>query len=253
MARNFSKSQKTLSAEKSRFAVFDIDGTLIRWQLYHAVVDELAKTGHIPQATYDVIKKERLAWKNREHQESFKEYERAIVHAYEEALPTLSPEAFDELAEKVAHKYREQVYTYTRDLIKTLKRDGYILLAISGSHKELIEHVAPMYGFDDWVGSTYHRDEGAFTGQSYIAAHYKADILRDLIKKHKLTTEDSYGVGDSFSDSAFLELVEHPIVFNPNRELLNVAMKHNWRIVLERKNVVYQLDNISGTPGVTIL
>jgi ornithine cyclodeaminase/alanine dehydrogenase-like protein (mu-crystallin family) len=24
---------------KNRFAVFDIDGTLIRWQLYHAVVD----------------------------------------------------------------------------------------------------------------------------------------------------------------------------------------------------------------------
>ncbi len=25
------------------FAVFDIDGTIIRWQLYHALADELAK------------------------------------------------------------------------------------------------------------------------------------------------------------------------------------------------------------------
>ncbi|CAN5633089.1 HAD-IB family hydrolase [soil metagenome] len=238
---------------KKPFAVFDIDGTLIRWQLYHAVVDELAKADHISPATYDIIRKQRMAWKNRKHQESFKEYERAIVHAYEEALPTLDPETFDALAEKVAHKYRKQVYTYTRDLIKTLKQDDYILLAISGSHKELIDYVAPIYGFDDWVGSTYHRDEGVFTGEKYIAAHYKAEILRDLIKKHNLTREESYGVGDSFSDSAFLKLVDHPIAFNPNRELLDIAIKHNWKIVLERKNVVYELDNISTTPAVTII
>ena len=29
------------------FAVFDIDGTLIRWQLYHSIADTLARLGHI--------------------------------------------------------------------------------------------------------------------------------------------------------------------------------------------------------------
>jgi phosphoserine phosphatase len=30
-----------------RFAVFDLDGTLVRWQLYHALVDRLAKKGYL--------------------------------------------------------------------------------------------------------------------------------------------------------------------------------------------------------------
>ena len=40
----------------NKFAVFDIDGTLIRWQLYHAIADELAKSGHIDAETYTVEK-----------------------------------------------------------------------------------------------------------------------------------------------------------------------------------------------------
>src|SRR3546814_11785501 len=36
-------SYKCYSGDMKKFAVFDIDGTLIRWQLYHAVVETVAK------------------------------------------------------------------------------------------------------------------------------------------------------------------------------------------------------------------
>jgi phosphoserine phosphatase len=71
-------------------------------------------------------------------------------------------------------------------------------------------------------------------------------ILQKFVKKHNLSLDDSYGIGDTASDISLLQAVANPIAFNPNDELLAVAKEHNWPIVIERKNVVYQLRNIDG-------
>ncbi|MFH1671614.1 MAG: HAD-IB family hydrolase, partial [Candidatus Portnoybacteria bacterium] len=52
---------------------------------------------------------------------------------------------------------------------------------------------------------------------------------------------DSVGVGDSESDIAFLELVKKPICFNPNSRLYHHAKSAKWKIVVERKDVIYTL------------
>jgi FMN phosphatase YigB (HAD superfamily) len=54
-----------------KFAVFDIDGTLIRWQLYHAVFDQMAKQGHIPADDYQRARDLRMKWKIRESADAY--------------------------------------------------------------------------------------------------------------------------------------------------------------------------------------
>ncbi|MFH1246519.1 MAG: hypothetical protein V1489_01955, partial [Candidatus Liptonbacteria bacterium] len=49
-----------------------------------------------------------------------------------------------------------------------------------------------------------------------------------------------WGVGDTESDVSFLKMVERPICFNPNKELYAKAKKRGWRVVVERKDVVYE-------------
>ena len=51
----------------------------------------------------------------------------------------------------------------------------------------------------------------------------------------------SVGMGDTLSDVGFLELVWTPIDFNPNRSLFEVARRRGWPIVVERKDVIYNL------------
>jgi phosphoserine phosphatase len=41
-------------------------------------------------------------------------------------------------------------------------------------------------------------------------------------------------------------LVENPIAFNPEKKLFDYAQGKNWKIVLERKNMVYELENKNG-------
>lgn len=229
------------------FAVFDIDGTLIRWQLYHAVVDRMAKENLLGKHAHQTLHEARMVWKRREHPDAFLEYEQALVKIYEEALPDVTTEQFDAVAAQVAEEYKTQVYTYTRQLAADLKQQGYLLFAISGSHQELLRYVADQYGFDDCIGTVYERGGKRFTGQKFIGSFDKRASLEKLIQKHGVSKSGSMGVGDSKSDVAFLEMVEQPIAFNPNRELFDVARRRGWKIVIERKNVVYTLEPRNGS------
>lgn len=232
---------------KKRFAVFDIDGTLIRWQLYHATADTLVRLGHFDTDQYKSIKAARMAWKRRENDDSFKAYERQLVAIYQKSLLNLTQEQFDEAAKLVFEEYRDQVYTYTRDLIKDLKAKGYLLFAISGSQADIVSSIAGYYGFDDYIGTEYERHEGRFTGNNTLHAGSKHIILDKLVKKHGASYEGSIAVGDSEGDISMLEAVENPIAFNPTKKLLAMATQSNWSVIIERKNVVYKLEPRDGS------
>lgn len=231
---------------RNKFAVFDIDGTLIRWQLYHAVVDYLAMEGLLGRYDHKTLRQARMIWKRREHPNAFRDYERTLIKVYENSLPGLSAKDFDRAAETVAHEYKEQVYNYTRGLAATLKNKGYVLLAISGSHQELVKHVATQYEFDDWIGTVYQREGDNFTGLKTVASLDKKKALQNLVEKHDLTYKDSYGIGDSASDASLLDAVDNPIAFNPDQQLFDMAKGKNWDIVIERKNVIYNLRGNNG-------
>ena len=99
-------------------------------------------------------------------------------------------------------------------------------------------------GFDKIYGRIYEVDkQKRFTGKllylDFISD--KAEILKRAVEKEKLTLKGSVGVGDTESDIAFLKMVEKPICFNPNQKLYKYAKRAGWKIVVERKDVVYSL------------
>lgn len=223
-----------------KFAAFDLDGTLIRWQLYHTVVDRLAALGYLGDTAAQDIRDARMRWKTRST--SFKEYELVLLGAYESALKNVPIDEFENAVGLVVSEYKNQVYTYTRELLKDLQAQGYFTMAISGSHHEMVAEVAREYGFDDFMGTVYSRKDGRFTGDmdSFPVAD-KAKALAQLVEKHNLTYDDSYAIGDSESDIPMLASVQNPIAFNPERGLFEKARTQKWKIIVERKNVVYEL------------
>jgi phosphoserine phosphatase len=113
-----------------KFAVFDIDGTLIRWQLYHSVADALALLGQIDPKSHQSVRDARMNWKRRTG--TFSDYEKQVIAVYDQAVTKLSKPQFEKAAQAVFDEYKDQVYTYTRDLIAKLKKQAYLLFAISG-------------------------------------------------------------------------------------------------------------------------
>lgn len=232
---------------KRPFAVFDIDGTVIRWQLYHALADELARTGHLDPKEFQKVRRARMLWKKRTHETSFEEYEQALVALIDKAITGIRVEALEAACHSVMDEYKDQVYTYTRDLIRDLQTKNYLLFAISASQAQIVGLIAGYYGFDDFGGSEYEVKDGYFTGRKeLLVSESKPEFLKQLVAKHGAVWQGSYAVGDSDGDIPMLESVEQPIAFNPTKKLFQHASAQGWKIVIERKNMVYQLEQENG-------
>ena len=227
---------------KRKFAVFDIDGTLIRGGLYRSLVLGLVEKGAVAEPHAAEIRQKLALWKRRETAQAYDDYELSLVKAIDHSLTNISPKLFDAVAQEIIDQEIDHVYTYTRRQLRLLKQRGYFLAAISGSQQELVEPFAKKYGFDDWVAQRYLRDGDSFTGEIIRTYTGKDKILQRIIDQHNLTLTGSYAFGDSQGDRHMLDMVEHPVAFNPTEELLQLAMERGWPVVVERKSVVFELE-----------
>ncbi|HEY4502224.1 MAG TPA: HAD family phosphatase [Candidatus Paceibacterota bacterium] len=224
-----------------KVAIFDIDGTVFRSSLLVELVETLIARGIFPEEAWSDYQREERAWLEREG--SYEAYVSAIVLSFRKHLRGVHYADFLDVSKEVVIHSQNRVYRYTRDLVKDLKRRGYYLLAISQSPKTVVESFAKHVGFDKVYGRIYELGpEDHFTGD-LVDVHLienKANIVRRAVEREGLTLNSSYGVGDTEGDIPMLELVKYPIAFNPNAKLYRYARRMGWRIVVERKDVIYK-------------
>jgi len=231
-----------MKEKRRKVAVFDIDGTLFRSSLLIEIVEALIQGGLFPARARGVYAKEYDQWLNRKGE--YDAYIMGVVRAFRRHIRGVRRKDFVRIARAVALFHKNRVYRFTRDLAVSLRKKGYFLLAISLSPKFIVQEFAKTRGFHKIYGFIYELDtRDRFTGGVlYENEMYdKSKIFMRAVQKEHLTLRGSVGVGDSESDVAFLKLVQHPIAFNPNRALYREAKRRKWKIVVERKNVIYHI------------
>lgn len=233
----------------SKFAAFDIDGTIFRWQLYHELFDAFVDEGLIAQDVAEAVFTAREAWRNRKT--DYDKYEQTLVRMMRVSVVGVEESRFNQIADTVLSSKGHHVYRYTLDLLKRLKKEGYVIIAISGSYQQLVDRFAKLHDIDIAVGREHVIENGKLTDRSTDIFGRKDEVLRAIVSEHSLEWEDSYAVGDSKGDTKMLELVEHPIAFNPDDELRRIATTNGWDIVIERKSQAYELKK--GTDGSYVL
>ncbi len=225
-----------------KVAIFDVDGTIFRSSLLIEFVEALAAKGVISEEAPHEYAREYEAWRNRNG--SYDAYIGAVVDTFLHNIKGVFYGDFKDIADAVIEEQKHRVYRYTRDLVQALKKDNYFILAISQSPKTILDPFCLHMGFDKVYGRLYELGpQDRFTGE-IIDLHLianKANVLKRAVEKEHLTLEGSVGVGDTDGDIPFLELVDKPICFNPNDLLYKEAKRRNWQVVVERKNVIYEL------------
>jgi HAD superfamily hydrolase (TIGR01490 family) len=223
-------------------AVFDIDGTVFRSSLLIELVEALIEKGVYPREARETYALAQEEWLNRNGE--YEPFINKVVEAFAgHAKGKLYSEVAD-IAGEVIEAKKGRTYRYTRDLIQELKSNGYFILGISHSPKFIVDGFGYELGFDKTYGTFY--ETGAsdrFTGvmtDEYLIKN-KSAVLKRAVEKNGLTLQGSYGVGDTESDVSMLELVETAIAFNPNRLLYRHAKKLGWKVVVERKDVIYEI------------
>lgn len=229
-----------VNIRKNKIAVFDIDGTIFRSSLLIQLNFALVDYGIFPPLAKAEIDKYRLRWIDRK--DTYQKYIEKVVEVFNKRIRGCRREDVEKVGKLIVSEQKNRVYTYTRELIKNL-RGKYFLLAISGSPKEVVKEFNRYWKFDDYIAYEYDVDkEGYYTGKVLKnTSRNKADLFKKFLKKRNISLKGSVGVGDTESDVGFLEMVSQPICFNPNHSLYHIARKKKWKIVIERKDVIYNI------------
>ncbi|MEK7584391.1 MAG: HAD-IB family hydrolase, partial [Patescibacteria group bacterium] len=203
--------------KKRPIAIFDIDGTIFRSSLLIELNALLVKHGIFPQAAHEEVAQVREAWLDRKG--SYVDYINTIVGLYGRDIRNAHVSDVRRISRLMINEQKHRVYVFTRELIKKLRKT-HTLIVISYSPSEVVEAFNHFYHFDIVSGLSYPNARGRYTGTVHVGeAPDKKATLTGLIAKHNLSLKNSIGIGDSESDIAFLELVRHPIAFNPNKKL----------------------------------
>lgn len=226
-----------------KLAVFDIDGTIFRKNLAFELIDELAWMKIFRKKVRNELVQLYTNWLD--HKGAYEDYRKALVSLYEENIKGCKQEDVIRASKIVIPFYKDRTYIFASRLIKKLKEEGYCIIAVSGSPSEIVEEYNKYLKFDAVFGSVYEVDHaGYYTGAAvFEPTHDKSQVVRQYAAENGISLEGSYGVGDTESDAPVLEIVDNPIAFNPNDNLKKIAEKKGWRIIVEKKDVIYEISN----------
>ncbi len=227
---------------KNKVAIFDIDGTIFRKNLHFELIDELVWYKVFPQEVRQKLTEVYSNWL--EHEGTYEDYRRSLVQIYADYVKGVSVEDVQKAAASVVPFHKKRTYIFAEELIARLRSENYFLMAISGSPTEIVEEYNKAYlNFDLAYGSVYEVKDGKYTGEAvFEPSKDKGQVARQCLTEHKLSFAGSYAVGDTESDAKLLQLVDHPIAFNPNQNLKKLAEENGWKIVVEKKDVIYEIN-----------
>jgi HAD superfamily hydrolase (TIGR01490 family) len=228
------------SSVREPLAVFDVDGTLFRRGLLPALTRRLVNEGVFPERVREELSRDYYAWVERRG--SYETYDELVMELFLRELEGVSVAELQRCARAEVEAHGRRLHMYTRDTARRLKEAGYHLIAISGSPQEILDLFLKPLGFDRAWGTVLAQDEGRYTGEVLQDPFKnKRQVLEEFLEEADVGLEGSVGVGDTLSDVGFLEMVRTPIAFNPNRSFFEVARQRGWPIVVERKDVIYNL------------
>jgi HAD superfamily phosphoserine phosphatase-like hydrolase len=232
---------------KRRFAVFDIDGTIYRGNLTWDFFNKLIRANLIPSNSLDQLEAFYVAHDTRMHDNSYRDYDKKLIEVFCDSLLKLeNMEQYWAIGIELANETSKRSYKYSKELLAQLKEKNYYLIAITNAVGAVAIPYSKLLGFNAIDANEELIDDSSGMIIDWAINRRgptKAEVLKSLIINNGLSYKSSYGIGDTMSDFEMLEIVENPIVFNPEKNLQSLAIQKGWQIIVERKNVIYHLEN----------
>ena len=238
---------KLLIQKEKKIAVFfDIDGTLYRDSLMTEHFKKLIKYEVVDEKYWlNGVKDSYINWDKRF--EDYDNYLFGVSEAYVQAITGLHKKYIDFATEQVMKLKADRVYKFTRDIIEKHKKNGHLIIFISGSPDYLVEAMGKKHHAFLAIGSKYIIEDEKFTGE--VVPMWDADsknkTIDRLVEEYNIDLNQSFAYGDTNGDYNMLRRVGNPVAMNPSRELLskikeNPELSEKATILIERKDVIYK-------------
>jgi HAD superfamily hydrolase (TIGR01490 family) len=123
------------------------------------------------------------------------------------------------------------IYAEALELFDEHHAAGRKVVIVSSAPLEVVQPLAEFLGADEGVGTRAAiDDEGNYTGELEFYAYgaNKAQAIRELAAREYINLPMSYAYSDSITDLPMLEVVGHPVVVNPDKELARLSCEREW-------------------------
>lgn len=212
-------------------AFFDLDKTVIAKASMVAFGRPLLAEGFISRRLMV-----RALWNNlifhwmgadEEQMRKFRESALRITRGWDQAL--ISSLVRDNLTEVI----EPIVYDEALDLIRAHQAAGREVYLVSASPIEIVAPLGTFLRVDGTIASQARIDEaGRYTGEVdfYSYGPFKAEAITELAAERGIDLAASFAYSDSATDLPMLEVVGHPVVVNPDKELRRIARERDWEV-----------------------
>jgi HAD superfamily hydrolase (TIGR01490 family) len=214
----------SILAFQPKLAVFDCDGTLwegdggkdfLYWEAQAGLLPENVKKWALPRYA---------SYQRGEVDEATMCGEMVTLHA---GIPVTDIESAAETF--VATVIEKRIFPEMQKLVHSLAEQGCEIWAVSSTNNWVIEAGVRRFGIkkDRVLAASVALEDGIATDRLIRVPtdEGKASAIREVIRR----VPDAV-FGNSVHDAAMLELAKHPVVINPNPDLLALAKLRAWPV-----------------------
>lgn len=217
-------------------AIFDLDNTLIAGDSDHGWGQFLVDSGLVDAEQYQA-----------ENDRFYADYERGAldIHAYMcfslEPLTRFTASELTELHREFMHTVIAPMRLPKAEALLQQHRDqGDDLLIITSTNRFITEPIAEALGVEHILATDPEVKDGAYTGNITGTPTYQAGKITRLnqwLPHYSGTMDNSYFYSDSINDLPLLEVVDNPVVVDPDKALQATAKERGWPIISLRDNI----------------
>ena len=209
-------------------ALFDLDETLLAGDSDYEWGSHLIAIGKVDRALYE-----------KENERFYKEYLAGKLDIYEFlnfAFRPLAENSYVELCqwrnEYIDLRIKPIIKTRVYELIEQHRNAGDYLAIVTATNRFITEPIKEILNVETLIATEPAILNGEFTGEVEGTPCFgtgKAIRVQQWLKSNSHTLEGSYFYSDSCNDIPLLELVDHPIAVDADKELTAHAIKSNWK------------------------
>lgn len=212
----------------SRWAVFDVDGTLLPGDsMEKRFLKHLLRSGTLPfRNLFFFIFGSFIQSIQGQGLDAFKNNK-----IYLKDLPHL---ALREFAGKFFYQHILPAFSHTGfECLESCRTSGYRILIMSGSPDFLTRHMESLLKPDYLIATEMEIRNERYTGNVtglHLYGHHKRGILLQIQKRLDISFDKSVVFANHHADIHHMELFGRAVAINPTRKLKQMAIQRGWNI-----------------------